>query len=117
MKLSEMTVDQAADVLVRIADPAAAIMNDPKLDTLINALTEMKKPTELQQLSYLMFKVLPFMLGNHRAEAYTIIAALTGKTEQEIASESIKELAVDIRSSYDQELLDFFRSSKETPNE
>lgn len=117
MKLSEMTFDQAADVLIRIADPAAAIMNDKELDKLINTVTTMKNPTELQQLAFLAFKVVPYLLGKHRRATYTIISALTGKSEDEVAKENVKVMAREIYDSYDQDLRDFFRWSKETPNE
>ena len=113
MKLNAMTTDQAADVLVKIADPAAEIMNDPKLDALINEITHMQNPTEAQQLSFLAFKLLPFLMKEHRKALYTILSAMTGKTEKELAKQGIKETITDIRDSFDHELIDFFLPSKE----
>lgn len=113
MKITEMNTDQAADALVRIADPAAEIMNDAALDGLINEITQMKNPTEAQQLSFLAFKLLPFLMKNHRRALYTVLSILTGKPEADLAKQSIKETVKDIRESIDHELIDFFLPAKE----
>lgn len=109
MKISQMTTDQAADVIIKITEPAASIMHD---DAVVKKLGEMAngsdKPFEF--IADNLLPVLSVLLENHRCEVYAVFAALTGKTAEEFAKQPITQTIRDFKESFDSELVDFFGS-------
>lgn len=113
MKLSEMTTDRAADALVRIADPAAEIVNDENVWKVIEKMGKMKNPNLRQQIAFIVREVAPVLLRDHRDALYTVLSIMTGKTVVEIGAQPIKTTISDINASVDGELLSFFTPSEE----
>lgn len=113
MKLSEMSTDKAADALVRIAEPAAEIVNDERVFAVFTGAGELKDASAQQQIAYLLREVAPLLLRDHRRAVYTVLSVMTGKSEKQIGEQPIGETIKDIRESVDGELLGFFIPSKE----
>lgn len=113
MKLSEMSTDKAADALVKIAEPAAEIMEDTKALEMLERMGKLDGAPMAAQLGFLIRNVVPLLLRDHRKAAYTVLSVLTGKAEKEIAAQPIGETVKDVRESVDNDLLGFFTSAKE----
>lgn len=107
MKISQMNTDQMADALCMMAEPLEIIGNDPDFGAAFAKLDGMKGSL-LEKFAAGYGKIVPIMLRKHRNETYTILAAMTGKTPEEIAKQNVLRTMQDVRDSVDQELLDFF---------
>lgn len=112
MKISQMTTDQAADVLIRIADPAANIMHDSDALAMLDDLSNSNADNAVKFFADNIPKVTVVLLKNHRSDVYEIVAALAEKTIDEVANQKITETIKDIKESWDGELIDFFGSLK-----
>ena len=111
MKISEMSTDQAADVLVKIAEPVQNIMHDEEFTKLLERLAN----GDDNALKFIGDNIVPLVnvaIKTHRKDAYTIIGALAGKTPNEIGKQSIGLTIKDIKESLDGDLISFFGSSK-----
>lgn len=112
MKLSEMTTDKAADALVRLAEPAAEIVNDDKVFELIKGAGKVANAGFSAQMAFILREVAPVLLKDHRGALYEVLSILTGKKAAEIAQQPITATVADIRASVDSELLSFFTPSE-----
>lgn len=112
MKISQMTTDQAADALIRIAEPAANIMHDEET---LKVLEQMAKSKDTNGLSFFADNIVPIstvLLKTHRSDVYEVISALNGKNTEDIGKQKFTETIRDIRDCWDGELTDFFGSLK-----
>lgn len=112
MKLSQMTTDQAADVLVRIAEPSSNIMHDEKVYDMLEKLAKGNTDSAVKFFADNITMVVTALLKDHRADVYEIVAAVANKTVEEVSTQNIKQTISDIKDSWDGELLDFFGSLK-----
>lgn len=110
MKLSQMTTEQAADVLVKIADPVARILSDDGAMKIISDTIETGTENPMKGYAAILTKLVPFCLKDHRADLFSVIAALDGKTGDEIAKFNFVSTLRVLKDSADKELFDFFRS-------
>lgn len=112
MKLSQMTTDQAADALIRIAEPASSIMHD---EDMISVLEKLANGND-KPLNFIADNIVPvatILLKTHRSDLYEVLAAMSEKTADEIAGQKIVATIKDIKECWDGELLDFFASLKQ----
>jgi len=111
MKLSEMTNDQAADVMIRLSGPVSAICDD---DEAVKMIDEYKQRYKMP-LFYVVGKIIPMLVGyllkKHRGELYEIISILSGKRKDEVGAMNLAETVAVLRDSYDETLAVFFPSS------
>ena len=84
MKLSEMTTDKAADALVRLAEPAAEIVNDDKVFELIKGAGKVANAGFSAQMAFILREVAPVLLKDHRGALYEVLSILTGKKAADI---------------------------------
>lgn len=111
MKISQMTTNQAADVLIRISVPASNIMHDSETMEVLEKLANGND----SPLSFIADNIVPVtsvLLKNHREDVYEVVAALSGKTIDEIGNQKITETIKDIKEGWDGDLVDFFASLK-----
>lgn len=115
MKISELTTDAGLDVLCEITIPLGNIVTDEAL------VTELKNKTKLPDTATTpeiysailakLSKLLPIILKTHRGDVYAIVGAVNGKTEGDIAQQSLLKTAAEIRDIVnDKEFKDFFKS-------
>ena len=111
MKLSEMTNDQAAEVMIRLADPVGAICDDEEA---VQMIEDYKKRYRMP-LFYSVGKMIPTLVGyllkKHKAELYEIISILSGEKKADVGNMNFAETVKILRDSYDETLSVFFRSS------
>lgn len=111
MKLSEMTNDQAAEVMIRLAEPVGAICDDEEAVKMVDEYKQRWK----MPLFYAVGKMIPMLVGyllkKHRDELYEIISILSEKKKADVGGMNFAETVKVLRDSYDETLSVFFRSS------
>ena len=112
MKLSEMNTAQLADALVRIAAPIERIGKDEELNRAMSEGVERLRAggmTKLQHNAAMLGMLIPALLERHRADTFTVLSALTGKSVQEIEGQPGVQTLREARECLDGDLLSFFR--------
>lgn len=112
MKISEMNTNQVADVLVRIAEPAANIMHDKNVFDMLEKLATGNDASPIKFFADNIALVVMVLLNAHRNDVFEIVAALSEKTVDDVGNQNIKTTVIDIKESVDKDLLDFFGSLK-----
>lgn len=115
MKLSQMTTDQATDVLCEITPNIANIVAD---DDLMNELRMVVDPKETKTRAELLAKfaekiskLVPIVLKKRRLDVFGILAALNEKSVEEIGNQNILATMAQVREIVkDKDLMDFFKS-------
>lgn len=111
MKISQMTTDQAADVMVRIAEPVANIMHDESVLEMLQKMMSADTNNPVKFIADNLGAITAALLKARREDVYEIVAALSGKTAEEVAGQKITQTIKDIKDSWDGELVDFFGSA------
>ena len=111
MKISEMNNEQAADALVKLAEPLGNICGDEEMLQLIEKMKDAQDGPVFTIISDILPKFVLCALQKHRADLYAIIGALTMKPVAEVARMNFKATVDTIKGSYDDIIRDFFTSS------
>lgn len=114
MKLSEMSTDRLADVMVRIAEPVERIGSDEMLIDKLRALAQTGRKTAIENAAAMVGALVPVLLERRREDTYAVLAALTGKTAEEIAAQPAMVTLKETRESIDTDFLRFFGWSVST---
>ena len=117
MKLSEMSTDRLADVMVRIAEPVERIGSDEVLIDKLRALAQTGRKTAIENAAAMVGTLVPVLLERRREDTYAVLAALTGKTAEEIAAQPAMVTLKEARESIDADFLRFFGWSVSTADE
>ena len=114
MKLSELSTDAAASVLLSITPALSNILKDPDLRGKIGKKADLKDMSVMG--IYLagvdkINEIIPFLLDTHKADVYAILAALNNTTTSKIAKQNILVTMTQIMETVkDKDLIDFFKS-------
>ena len=112
MKLSEMNTEQLAVCLCKIAPALARIGMDDGTNRAFAALSgKLEGCTRMQQLAQMVGTLVPSLLGAHFDDMVTIVSAMTGKTEEGVRAQNGFVTIRDVKSFFDEDFLDFFKSS------
>jgi hypothetical protein len=109
-----MSTDRLADVMVRIAEPVERIGSDEMLIDKLRALAQTGRKTAIENAAAMVGTLVPVLLERRREDTYTILAALTGKTAEEIAAQPAMVTLKEARESIDADFLRFFGWSVST---
>ena len=114
MRLSELSTDAAASVLLSITPALSNILKDPDLRGKIG------KKADLENMSVMgiylagvdkINEIIPFLLDTHKADVYAILAAMNNTTTAKIAEQNILVTMTQIMETVkDKDLIDFFKS-------
>jgi hypothetical protein len=114
MKLSELTTDQAADVLCELTPYIANITGDKSLLDELGKKFDSKGKSVAELYTYAAKKcavLAPLLLKDHRADVFGILAILNETTAEAIAEQKIITTIKQVVELFqDKELLDFFGS-------
>ena len=110
MKLSEMTNDQAAAVMIKLAEPIGLICDDEEAVQMIDDYKQRYKKPLFYAVGNLIPRLIGYLMDKHKPELYEIIAALSGKKVSEVGKMNIKETVDIVRDSYDDVMQVFFPS-------
>lgn len=111
MKISEMTNDQAAETMIRLAAPFGNICEDEEALKLIDEYKGLSKQPLIRTIGMMLPKIAAYMLKTHKDDLYEIIGALTFKSIEEVAQMNFAETIKAMKDSYDEVLTSFFQSS------
>lgn len=121
MKISEITTERAADVLCELTPLIDSIITDEDLMQSLSAAISRDQTEEMSVGQKLMIvtskanKIVPILMKKRRAEMFSILAILNEKTPQEIAEQNILRTMMQVKDlANDKELIDFFRSCRNT---
>lgn len=111
MKLSEMTNDQAAEVMIKLAEPIGLICDDEEAVKMIDEYKKRSRMPLFYAVGQLIPRLIGYLMQKHKGELYQIIAALTDKKVEEVGGLNLKETVQVFRDSYDEVMAVFFPSS------
>ena len=113
-KLSQLTTEQAADVLCELTPYIANITGDKSLlDELANKFdSKGKSAAELYTFAAHKYATLVLiLLKDHREDVFGVLSVLNETELDKIAKQNIMETMKQVRGLFqDKELLDFFKS-------
>ena len=117
MKLSQLTTDEALDVLCEITPAVASIVGDEELMNVIGKAVKRDGMTRAGMMllgAEKLSKIVPVVMKEHRSDVFAIVAAVNKVSADEIASQNVIKTSMQIRElCKDKELIDFFRSCAE----
>lgn len=108
MKISQMSTEKAAGVLVRIMEPVTHIIADQEAMQIVSSMAGVAN--SIEGVMAILMKLVPYCLEKHKSDTFAIVAALTDKTEKAVAKQNFLVTVKDIRDSVDTDLVDFFKS-------
>ena len=113
MKLSEMSTDQAADIMIQVAMDIEVLANDEKLAQLFKNRSTTKNPQKASKVGGLfLLKIATYLLKEQRGSTWSILGALNQKTPEEIGAQMIGVTIKQIMEVLtDREMIGFFQSS------
>lgn len=116
MKLSDLSTDQAADVLCELAPHIESVTHDENIISEIGRVENFDNGITKPGLAIIWAgrasKLMPVILKTHRADVYGILSIINGKSVDEIASQNIKETIRQVTEALkDEDLVSFFKSS------
>ena len=118
MRLSELSTDAAASVLVSITPAISNILKDPNFRENIGKKVDLADRSVLGIYAAGLDKIneiIPFLLKDHKDDVYEVIAVLNQTTASDVAGQNILVTMTQIREIVkDKELVDFFKSWAET---
>ena len=107
MKISMMNTEQAADALVRMAQPVANILDDKDVDPILQRFSKSKNKSMTKIVADFIPKIVPLALKTHRDDVFEI-GALEGVSADEVRKFPVLKTMAIIRDSFDKDLIDFF---------
>ena len=114
MRLSELSTDAAASVLLSITPALSNILKDPDLRNKIGKKADLKDKSVIGIYAAGVDKIneiIPFLLDTHKADVYAILAALNNTTTAKIAEQNILVTMTQLMETVkDKDLIDFFKS-------
>lgn len=114
MKLSELSTDQAADVLCELAPHVSSIVGDKALlDELSKKLdTKSKSVAEIYTFAAKKYALLvPILLKDHREDVFGVLAILNETDMESVGKQNIIETMRQVKEFLsDKDLMDFFAS-------
>ena len=110
MKLSQMTSDMAADVMIQIAPDIEMLANDAELGKMVSKREKTTNQGEAVKFGgLLVMKVAVHVLKEHRQSVWNILGALQQKTAAEIAEQSVMTVFAQIVETLnDKDFMSFF---------
>ena len=112
MKLSEMNTQQLAACLCKIAPALERIGMDEATNRAFAAPSSLPESgTRMQQLAQMVGALVPALMGTHFDDMVTIVSAMTGKTEECVRTQNGFATIRDVKSFFDEDFIDFFKSS------
>lgn len=115
MKLSELSTDEALDVMCMMTPHIMAICTDEELEKEIREKIKADENSSRAELMLVAIdkinRIIPVVLKKHRANVYSILSALNGKNVEDIAKQNIIKTMEQIREVVkDKDLMSFFKS-------
>lgn len=112
MKISEMTNEQAAEAIIRLADPIGNLCDDEDIANIFNEVNNLKEVPLVQSIGRMLPKFILYGFKKHLDDLYEIVGALTMQPTSKVAKMNFVETVQVVKDSYDEVLAGFFTRSK-----
>ena len=114
MKLSQLTTDEALDVLCELTPYVSNIVSDEQTMKTLGKAVNKKNMTRAGLMvagAERLNGIVQLLLKSHRKDVYGIISAVNRVEPAKIAAQSVMETMAQVQEIFqDKELLDFFKS-------
>jgi len=112
MKLSEMSSNKAADVILQVMPDIEELMKDEELKGIIASRKVKADGEDASSLGKMfMIKIATYLLREKRSTVWNILAAMNDKTAEEISEQNVIALTGQILEVIgDRQLISFFMS-------
>ena len=111
MKISEMTNDQATEVLARISVPMSNLLEDKDFVELVDEVSKGVTDNAAAFVARIIPKAASFCLKSPKDDLYEIVGALTFKPAKAVGNMNFLATVKELRESIDEDFIGFFRSS------
>lgn len=111
MKISDMTLDQATEAMIRISEPIANLCDNDEIVGMLNQYATYGSLPRIKTIGKMLPQLVTYALKTHKQDVYEIIAALEMKPVSAVGKMNFKQTLDTIKNSYDEILRDFFTSS------
>ena len=108
MRISQMSTEELAPVLVDLAVPVSKIATDQATVDSLKAISEGKN--QISQLGAFVREIFPLLLKTHFESTCSIVAILTGKTLDQVKKQKGLQTIADAVDVFDTDFVDFFKS-------
>ena len=114
MKISQMNNDQAADAMIKLAQPISNLMEDKETADLLKELTETtQEEGGIAYFGKVLPKIVSFCMKNHKDDVFAIVAALMMVPVGNVGKMNFLDTIKELRESIDEDFIGFFRQSGE----
>ena len=108
MKISHMTVDQATDALVKIAEPLGRLCEDKELTAALKDMYNLDEMSLLEAIGKMLPRFVNLCLVNHKHDLYAITSALLLIPLDDVGKQSMGDTLKGLQDSIDEDLIGFF---------
>lgn len=113
MKISDMTNEQAADVMVRISAPLGNLCDDEQITDIIKRYGELEEMPIVKAIGQFLPEIAACAFKKHKNDLFEIVGALTLQSREKAAKMKFIETLNVIKDALnDEELTSFFTSIK-----
>lgn len=109
VRISEMTNDQAADALVKIAPAIENILKDEATKPMLEKLAGAQGMEPLKVVATILPEAVAFCMKEHKDDLYAVVAALTQKTKAQVGKMNFLTTVKELKESIDEDLVGFFK--------
>ncbi len=109
MKISEMTNDQAAEAMLKIAPAFEVLLKDENTKPLLANLTEAQGKPPIEVVGTMLPKLVAFLMKDHKNELYAIVGALTMQPVSKVGKLNFVATVKELKESLDEDFLGFFK--------
>lgn len=114
MRISELTTDDAFDIMCEITPYISSIVSDESVMETIGKTIETDGLTVAGVVVLATEKInsiIPILLKAHRSDVYGILSVLNNEDEKDISKQNVMKTAAQIKEIFcDKELIRFFKS-------
>jgi hypothetical protein len=112
MKISQMNNEQAADAMIKLAQPISNLMEDKETAKLLETMTSTERDESgIAYFGKMLPKIVAFCLKGHKDDVFAIVGALLMQPVSEVGKMNFLETCNAIKESIDEEFIGFFRRS------
>lgn len=112
MKISQMNNEQAAEAMIKMAQPISNLMEDKETAALLQSMTEGgKEENGIAYFGKVLPKIVAFCLKGHRDDVFAIVAALLMEPVSSVGKMNFLETCNAVKDSIDEDFISFFKRS------
>lgn len=109
MKISELSTEELAPVLIELAIPVSDIAMDASTVETLRSIAGQK--TEIEQIGAFIREIVPLVMKTHFESVCKIVAIMTGKTLEQVKKQNGLQTIADVVNIVDDDLITFFKQS------